>query len=164
MKHPDILSHRDLLIIDRCLTQGGGSEILRTYKLEALKAAFTVKHKRLQLAEAILRHETNASFSEGEEDIPLLLLSGSETILLLLLSGFETAKECRGYDSDGTLPRLVCAMLQLGAPLDSLDARGNSAIYYCCLHGAYNTFQVLVNAGADTSTLHGEFLRRMQAC
>ena len=127
---------RDL--IDQSFARGIGFEEFHKHYLRALRTA--LKTLNLEVAKVLLSRNVTHELLNNESDILQLAISLWDQVWL--------------RNKQQPLYEIIGLLLAHGAGVDSLDERGNSALYWTCVNGLSEVFKLLMAFGADCTTLH----------
>ncbi|KAK4495910.1 hypothetical protein PRZ48_013178 [Zasmidium cellare] len=122
--------------IHECFELGRDSSLFADHYKDAVQAA--VASSKIDALRFL--HE-NYPFSD--------LLAEEPNVLPLALRA--QAERHRAGQLDEAALDAFKALLAYGAPLNGLDERGNTPLYYATLYGWPNVFEILVDAGGDLS-------------
>jgi len=132
-----ILFDQEISLLDECFSIGVGVPSFRTYHVQALRKA--LKTQNWNLTKYFLERGGHDSILQSIPDA-LQLAIGASTLWY-------------GGDPD-SLAGHIQLLISHGADVKSLDDKGNTPLYYACVTTHVKTFGLLLENGADWSTLH----------
>lgn len=123
-----------------CFGAGTGHPSFEKHHVEALR--ITLKAGHLEIASNLLKLDSTHSFLAHEMD------------LIQLAINTETSRSHTYGREPEDMPQLVQRMISYGAPINAVDEKGNTPLYYVCKAGYAASFNILVAAGAELRTSH----------
>jgi ankyrin repeat protein len=144
---------RDLL--EESFSVDTGSECFRSYHIQAIRTA--LENENLQLTEILLAKDSTGDLLREELDLLPIAISGGDSEIELAATEntkFESKWECRRKRDASHISNIVHQLISHGAPLNELDSKGRSPLWFACFSGLPQTFDLLVTSGANIQTLH----------
>jgi ankyrin repeat protein len=119
---------------------GGKLSNFEPYQRQALKKSLKSENDAITLL--ILEKTTRTDFLREEKAILSLAVQGKRDLMF------------RWHNERSSSQDVCKRLIHLGADINEVDEKGNTALYYTCLFGLPKTFQLLVDSGANYFTTH----------
>lgn len=125
------------IILDDCFARGQAGRAFTKYHLEAVRSA--IKADNADLARALLARDTSHMLLENDSDILQVALC---------------VHEHHWYERSEDVLEMARILIKHGAKVNTFDDRGNTPLYYTCVHGLPEVIPFFIDCGSDWSTLH----------
>ena len=141
MASGDLTQSREVLfedekdVLEECFARGQSGRNFAGYHIQAIRSGLRCTNN-INIVRLLLA-----------KDLSNQLLRDDVEILLVAVREY-------GESHRKSVPEMVQLLISHGAPINTLDDQGNSSLYYACLYGLLDVFQVLIDSGADYMTWH----------
>lgn len=133
----------------------GSSGPFRSYHIKAIR--ISLENENLELTERLLDKDSAGDILRDEVDLLPVAISGAKhKVDFAVTDKKQFERECtsRRERDASHISSIVRKLLSHGAPLNGLNNKGRSPLWFACFSGLPQTFELLVTSGADIQALH----------